>query len=218
MLTALLLLVPVPVVRQAGVVLAVGAHAYILFLVGPLGLDSNVVIWPWNLCMMMVVPLAFWQISTFGWREMAVTPARFSTVALMVLVGIMPAFSPGRWDGYLSFHLYSGQGPRVRLVVSDRAAEVLPAEVQAQLVPGNGEGIQELGFKEWSYAELKVPFPAEERLILRVAKPFAELPYPRGSVVFFYYDHEFQLQERGWDMFSPREMMELQKLGEPRRK
>ena len=218
MATALCLLAPVPLIRNAGVALAMSTHAYILLLVGPLGTDSNVVIWPWNVCMMAVVPLVFCKIAGFGWRELVVTPARYWTGAVVVLVGIMPAFSPGKWDRYLSFHLYSGQGQRLMLVLNDRAVETLPEEVRPFLLPGRGRGIHELQPKKWSYKELKVPFPTEERLNLAMARQFAELPYPRGSLVFFYYDYEFQLQERGWDKFSPGEMLKLEKLGEPRLK
>lgn len=215
--TAVLLLLPVPLFRKAGVVGAVAMHASILVLVGPLGLDRNGVIWPWNLCMMVVVPAAFWGAPVFGWRELVVTPVRYWAAPLVVLVGLLPAFSPGRWDRYLSFHLYSGREQRVMLVLNDRAVQALPAGVRPYLLPGKGEGVHELKFKEWAYLELKVPFPTEERLNLRMARELAALPFERGSMVFFYYDYEFELEERGWDMFSPAEMLRLESLGEPRR-
>jgi hypothetical protein len=62
-----------------------------------------------------------------------------------------------------------------------------------------------------------VPYPTEERINLRLGKQFAALPYPQGSMVFFYYDYEFELNERGWDKFSPGEMLKMETLGEPRR-
>jgi len=217
LLIALLLLLPVPIVRQMGIALAVGTHLFILLLIGPLGLDYNGVVWPWNVCMILVVPLAFWQIPSFGWREVAVTPVRYCAAVLVVLVAIMPAFSPGRWDRYLSFHLYSGQGQRIMVVLDDRAVEVLPEELRPYLLPGRSKGLHELRFKEWSLKELKVPYPTEERINLRLGKRFAALPYPQGSMVFFYYDYEFELNERGWDKFSPGEMLRMETLGEPRR-
>ena len=216
-LTAFLLLLPVPVLRQAGVLMAVGTHLFILLLVGPLGMNNNEVIWSWNICMLLVVPLAFWQIPSFGWRELAVTPVRYLSGAVLILVGIMPAFSPGDWDRYLSFHLYTGRGQRVMVVLNEQAVETLPEEVRPFLRPGASAGLHELRFKEWAYQELRVPFPTEERLNLRLAKKFAALPYPVGSTVFFYYDYEFERDERGWDKFSPGEMLKLEELGEPRR-
>lgn len=214
---AFLLLSLVPVVRHAGVLLAVSTHLFIFLLIGPLGMNDNIIIWPWNLCMALVVPLAFWGNPSFGWREMVVTPIRFWLGPFLVLLAVMPAFSPGIWDRYLSFHLYSGRDQRVMLVLDEKAAQVLPEEVRAYLKPGAGGRLQELRFKQWALEELRVPFPTEERLNLRLAKHFAALPYPRGRVVFFYYDYEFEQEERGWDKFTPGQMLLLEKLPDPTR-
>ena len=73
-----------------------------------------------------VVPLVFCNITGFGWRELMVTPTRYWAAVVVLLVGIMPAFSPGIWDKYLSFHLYSGQGQRVVLIVTEPSVEALP--------------------------------------------------------------------------------------------
>jgi hypothetical protein len=104
------------------------------------------------------------------------------------------------------------------LVVDDRAAAALPEEVRAFLVPANTRGLSELRFKAWAYQEMRVPFPAEERMNLRVGKMFATAPFPSGSIAFYYYDYPFQLRERGWDHFTPGQMLQLKELGEPRRK
>jgi hypothetical protein len=218
MLVALLLLVPLPRWRKAGVIGAVSTHVFILVLIGPFGMNNNVVVWPWNVAMAVLVVTAFWGVPEFGFMAMRMTRRGFVAVPLALLVWLMPAFSPGRWDRYLSFHLYSGTEQRLMLVVDEQAAAVLPGEVQAHLAPAASPGLQELRLKQWALQELRVPFPGEERMNLRVGKMFADLPFPGGSVAFFYYDYEFQLRERGWDRFTPGEMLQLRELGEPKRK
>ena len=215
MATALFLLLPVPIVRHLGVLMAVSTHLFILSLVGPFGLDENVVIWPWNVLMILLVPLVFWRISSFGWRDMAATPVKYCAVPLVVLVGIMPAFSPGIWDRYFSFHLYSGRDQRVILVLNERALGALPEKYHPFLVPGAGKNIHELRFKEWALAELKVPMPTEERHNLRLSKQLADLPYPPGSFVRFYFDYEFELEVRGYKMITVEEMKRLERFPEP---
>lgn len=84
-------------------------HLIILLLIGPLGLNTNSVIWPWNVVMI-----------GFNWILFSDPLATQKSVSIPLLsqplrllsifaFGLMPLLGEiGFWDSYLSFHLYSG--------------------------------------------------------------------------------------------------------------
>ncbi|MFN0126471.1 MAG: hypothetical protein ACKV19_07300 [Verrucomicrobiales bacterium] len=212
---AFLLLQPIALLRVGGVGLAIATHAFILLLVGPLGLSNNHVIWPWNLALAALTPVAFWNLPGIPWPSLAAFPVRFASIPLALLVGVLPAFSPGHWDRYFSFHLYSGRDQRIMLVMDDAALGSLPPAVRPFVRPAGDGHLHELRFKEWAFHELRAPLPCEERHLLRLAKQFATLPFPPHSLAFFYYDYEFELKTRGWDRFTPHQILHLNTLPDP---
>lgn len=215
MSVAFLLLQPIALLRAGGVGLAVVTHAFILLLVGPLGLSNNHAIWPWNIALAALTPVAFSNLPGISWPSLAAFPIRLASVPLTLLVGVLPAFSPGRWDRYFSFHLYSGRDQRIMLVMDNAALGALPPAVRPFVIPAGDGHLHELRFKEWAFHELRAPLPSEERHHLRLAKQFATLPFPPNSLAFFYYDYEFELRTRGWDRFTPHQILQLNALPHP---
>jgi hypothetical protein len=65
-----------------------------------LGTNNNVIVWPWNVCMALLVVVVFWGIPEFGFGAMRITRRGFVAAPLAVLVWLMPAFSPGSWDRF----------------------------------------------------------------------------------------------------------------------
>ena len=65
---------------------------------------------------------------------------------------------------------------------------------------------------------MRVPFPAEERTILAMGKKFAAMDFVRSGEVLFYTDFQFLLEERGWDIYTPQEMLAMDGIPRLRRK
>src|SRR5262249_26243386 len=82
----------VPIVRPLAIALAVAMHAFILLSIGPLGLNWNSVVWPWNIAMIFLVVRLF-----AGTRQVPflalIQPRSVLHGATLVLFGIMPLFS-----------------------------------------------------------------------------------------------------------------------------
>ena len=142
-------------------------HGLVLALLGPLGHGQNYVVWPWNVALAALAVLLFWRDDDPARRILA--PCRTALQAvLLVLVGILPAASfAGWWDAYLSGALYSGNIGAAVMVMSDRSAERLPAEVRRH-VKTTAEGVRVLDLWEWSVAELRAPSYPEVRVFRRV--------------------------------------------------
>jgi len=155
--------------RWVGVVIACLMHLGILMLIGPLMGDRNVVIWPWNVAMILLVLILFlprergyfraaWRKSGWG--------SRLTLGVVVVLAGVMPWFSTrGQWDRYLSFHLYSGTEHRYSLVLLPKGLKKLPEDYHEYLI-GDPSKTRELNASSWAMKELNVPVVSEGRVML----------------------------------------------------
>jgi hypothetical protein len=175
----------VPRLRNAAVVVAIAIHVVVLGLLGPLAHAANVVVWPWNAAMAVLVALLFW-----GGVPAAhvLVPRRLGAhAAALALFGILPALSFfGRWDAYLSGALYSGNVKVAALSVNDSVIARLP-DVARRHVTRNRAGATVLDVWEWSMDELAVPSYPEDRVFRAVARDVCRLagdPADVALVVF----------------------------------
>lgn len=201
-----------PRVRKLGVFFSLGMHAFILLMLGPFGTGTNSVIWPWNLTMAGLVVALFWGFE--GWalgRLFAVRRLLAPAAGIGILVLLMPVWSYSKkWDQYLSFHLYSGHHQRMALLVRNEKAAGMDEFYRrilrpADTAPGQLPTHQELGFANWAMAELNVPMPSEDRMLLRVAKALAGR-LDLSAEDYFYRDYPELLAQRGFDRYSPVEV------------
>ncbi len=153
--------------RKPAVVCGVLMHLFILYASGPVGLNWNSVIWPWNLVMITLLPLLFWNTDVSPgellWRN------QFALQKIvLVLFCVMPFFSFfGWWDSYLSASLYSANVTLANVIVSPAVAAQLPAEVR-KYVKTLPNGVTVLKIQDWAFGELNVPPYAETRDYLKI--------------------------------------------------
>ena len=205
--------------RRIAVVGICGLHLWILLMIGPAGTSTNAVVWPWNVLMPVMTVLLFWHCRAFGWASLRTLGHRCAAAGSLVLCGLMPVFSiSGRWDRYLSFHLYSGSERRIMAVLDGQAAAALPAEWQPWLTDSPQPGFKELRPFEWGLKELRVPAPGDERYLLSLARRWARMDFVKRGEVQFYTDYPFQVKTLGWDLFSPEEILQMKKFPPLRRK
>jgi len=147
--------------RPAAVALALAAHALVLALFVPV--RSNVVIWPWNVAMAVLVWLLFARDRSFGARDVLLDGRFVAHKVAALLFGVMPLLGLfGLWDSYLSSALYTGHTSQAGLYLSDSLKERLPPEVRGLVQTADGRNLLNLG--RWSYAELNVPAYPEPRI------------------------------------------------------
>ncbi len=165
-----------PKTRRPAIATAVVLHGASLVLLGPLGHNINLVVWPWNIAMIALL------VVLFGPKEGASLPqtlrelGRSRKGALVVgLCGLLPILSYcGWWDSYFSFALYSGNVSRADLYVTQSFRDHLPSRLQTHVhsVENYNPAFQ-LPFvfehPRWAAAEMRVP----------------EMPEPRGFAVMF---------------------------------
>ena len=145
--------------RKIGIINGIIMHLFILYSFGPLGLNWNSVVWPWNVVMIGLILLLFTNTeATFGdivWRNHFV----FHKVVL-VLLGVMPALSFfGWWPSDLSLCLYTANLTEAQITVSQKVKESLPPAVQPYVKLRYGHLV--LRTQDWAFGELNVPPYAE---------------------------------------------------------
>jgi len=154
--------------RRAAVLGLILMHLFILTALGPLGHNSNTVVWPWNVAMMALVTILFWREGRAGRCFVRGKPSLVHD-AILVLFAVMPALGLfGLWDDYLSFALYSGNKASGIIYLTDAACDRLPDGMDEFIDDETGNG-NKLDISNWSNRELNVPPYPEPRIFRSIA-------------------------------------------------
>lgn len=175
----------VPRTRRAAVVAALGVHAFILLMLGPLGRGVNEVVWPWNVFTALAVWALFRPAATGAafddarrawWSALkrrsaafAPRPVALTWYAVLVLVGVAPALSfVELWDASLSFQLYAAKQRRVMIGYAPERVDALPPAARAAV---RIEGLVDL--TQWSMREMRVTPVTEPRVVRAIGRALA---------------------------------------------
>jgi len=142
-------------------------HCMILFTLGPLGHNYAPSIWPWNVVMILLVYLLFWNETTSFKNLFWIENDIFQNV-ILVLFGILPFFSFFNfWDTYLSFSMYAGNINYAYMDFTNNNERFLPSEISRYLIKQDNKHFV-LDIPVWGYDELGVlPYP-ESRVYKKV--------------------------------------------------
>lgn len=149
----------------------IAMHAFILLAIGPLGSNTNSVVWPWNIAMICFLVLLFWQKTDVSAREIVWPREGVYQRVVLAMFGIVPVLSFfNLWDGYLSSALYSGVRNTGVVYVSDDLKGRLPKEIVEHIYPSNKAGTGILILRDWSMSELNVGIYPEPRIYKSLAR------------------------------------------------
>jgi hypothetical protein len=162
-------------------------HLFILIIIGPFGKNYNTIVWPWNLCMMMLLQ----SFIANDKNEISSASLKSSfAIVLTSLVFVMPALNFIRlWPTYLSFSLYSGKTPVVYLCVNDSTKM---GDIDLYLGKRDKynfcKGRPIVSLSKWSLSEIKVPYYPEEKSLNKLEKILNQ-KYPEvGFSMGYFYD------------------------------
>jgi len=145
-------------------------------LLGPLGHNINLVVWPWNIAMIALLLVLFGSKECASlrqtWSELRSSRSAALVTGLCALLPILSFF--GWWDSYFSFALYSANLSRADFYVTQSFRDRLPARLQTYVHPvENYNPAFQLPYvfehPRWAAAEMRVP----------------QLPEPRGFAIMF---------------------------------
>lgn len=113
--------------QRQGIYLAVFLHLVILFILGPLGLNWNEVVWVWNV--LLIALLIVLLLSGEQPRFSFVKNKKVWNSLPVIVFGVLPVFWLFGWmPNNLSFHLYSGQNAELRFYMPGINEEFMDPE------------------------------------------------------------------------------------------
>ncbi|MDB6122909.1 MAG: DoxX family protein [Pedosphaera sp.] len=199
----------IPRLRKLALGIVIAVHVLALLLLGPTGLNYNLVVWPWNLAM-IALALVLFAAAPQARLKPTFTDLRQSKPALTVvaLFSLLPILSyAGMWDSYFSFSLFAEHEAKADMFMSEAMTKRLPEPMRKQLhqLPAGAynpqvQGPYAFGFQVWAYEQLGVPAISEPRSFRSVYnflyKTYAAAPTdlhmlisPRSGPITFYEAH-----------------------------
>ena len=181
--------------QRKGAAILIATHVFNLIFLGPLGINYNKVVWPWNV--VMIVSLAAIYIKNdvkVYWNIML----HKRLLWLLILWGFLPLTNLfGLWDTYLSSSLYSGKTKHLNICV-DTLVNSCPEALQPFINKSPKKnsckkGVQ-ISATTWSMTELNVPCYPEERVYKKLAKKLRR-QYPNSSFHFVVYTSKERISE-----------------------
>jgi hypothetical protein len=169
--TSIGILLFIPKTRKLALLTAVGMHTFLIVALGPLGMNVNSVVWPWNFFMPALAFVIFYRNP-----DPLISPAWESNFgkAAILLTGFMPALSFfGLWDNYLSASLYSGKASEALILLNEDGVAQLPPEIEVKVKRNNGRvGLEVV---TWALDDLNVPPYPEVRVYQALASKLNKL-------------------------------------------
>lgn len=145
---------------------------FVLLCLGPVGHNWNYVVWPWNIAFALLAFILFWRCDKSIFQILSV-PKTVSSLSLVALFMFFPIlFFFGKWDGYPSFSLYSGQVATLRIVLP--ATLDVPKGIVSYIIEDK-EGNIVFSPTRFAMNDIYVPIYPETRVHRAVVGEFCKL-------------------------------------------
>jgi hypothetical protein len=173
----------------------IAMHIFIFFILSPLGVNYNVVVWPWNI--LMAILLLFIYHDKFDYKFQFGFFKKTYTQVVIILIFVLPSVNLfGGWEHYLSFGLYSGKNSNICLCfdISEETKSLKPfvSETNKYNFCPNQSAIF---LNKLALNDLKVPIYPEPRVYRYLEKSFKE-KYPNTDFQWIYYQPDYTLKLR----------------------
>jgi hypothetical protein len=171
--------------RKITAIILIGLHLVVLILLGPWGLQYNLIIWPWNIAMIIFLLIFIYNKPAiiFSWKTVFYKWNKLVFISWVLLPAL---YIWGYWDGFLSFSIYSGSEPKVFICVKDSTKLSLPATYYLHDGQNKCNGKAMISLQRWAMQEMNVPVIPQIRVYKKIEANFLK-KYPNAGAVFLYY-------------------------------
>lgn len=188
------------ITKKPAVYILTAMHVFILFLLGPIGLAYNKIVWPWNIVMIILLWMVFFKHEINAktiWKN-ANKLVAFCWILLPVL-----NFTGG-WDNYLSCNLYSGNTPSMMICINDDKVNIPEAQFfNKTSAPGICRDGYALNIQNWALTEMNVPPYPEERICRAIKKEWLN-KYPSLNTTFYVKPRLYLQPTKAYKLFTDR--------------
>lgn len=172
--------------RKITTILLIVMHLIIIGIFGPIGLNYDHVIWPWNLTMLGLLFILILKNSSF---DISLASLKLpKNIPIVILFGIMPFFSLfGRWDFFLSSSLFSSRTTDMYICLKKDRQTPLTGYCGKSLAPCDSNSCI-INTRTWAFEEMKVPAYPQTRVYEKVKKKL-EAQFPDMQATYFIYTY-----------------------------
>jgi hypothetical protein len=157
--------------RKPAIIVAIIIHLFLLYLLGPFGHSWNIVIWPWNLAMILILLIIFFDPLKI---EFISVKRYYFTYLILLLVFILPLFNfVGLWDNHLSGSLYSGNNPEAIFYFDEKDRTRLP-DLKPFTFFYPDTKVEFIMLDQWCIGDVDAPFYPEERYFKILGKKLCD--------------------------------------------
>lgn len=165
--------------KKTIVVLIILMHLFILFLLIPIS-NYNHVVWPWNIAMIILVYLLFYNDETKIFKVSLILNK--INIFIFVLLLILPVSNKiGYWCNHFSFNLYSGNLNRVILCIKDFESYPRLEKFKKKSLITNCYDYNEINILKWTMNDLYVPINSDEFTCIQLKKAWLK-KYPNTNI------------------------------------
>ena len=182
--------------KKITALILIAVHCFNLLVLGPFGINYNVIVWPWNVAMIAYLYILFihspaitYNLDDFkkGWNKLVI-----------VCWFILPMFNLfGWWDNYLSSVLYSGKLKEMVICVKKgddtftKSLEPYYSDDHRNICNGD----KMILVTKWAMKEMKVPVYPERRVYLKIKEVFIQkYNLPETTCFLFYMNQKEELK------------------------
>lgn len=170
--------------RKIGFIMGILMHIFILVSLGPTGHHWNIIIWPWNISLIVVLLLFYRLIEPINLFK----GLQYPTInwIIILLFGAMPALNfIGYWGKPLSGSLYSGTDSTIYFYYDIKEApafERLKIETTTTPESNPKDEVSKIAFMHWSMSDIQIPYYQSTHYFKRYGKKMCALSkFPEAS-------------------------------------
>lgn len=174
-----------PKSRNLAVYFVIITHLFILVYLSPLGIDSNSVVFPWNVAMIFIVFFLFYNAEEkIDLKN--IIKKDLMLISVLLLTWMFPVLSFfGFWDNYLSFDLYSSKSDEYYIVIAEDQLNKVDKKLKPYYLPAREtQGGKIINMNRWALEEMNVPFYPQSRAFKKAAKAFCKFGIPEDKLYF----------------------------------
>lgn len=170
--------------RKYGAGILIAMHILILLMIGPLGLNHNSIIWPWNICFILLLVVLFIKPNIKVSVAQQYMPRSFYHSIVIILFLVIPLLNFfNLWDHFLSASLYSGKKPYAKVHITGPVKKQFPEVVLSEF-----NLLNELSVRDWSYAELNTPEYPQPRIYKQIFRQLCDHQKQKFGLVLEIYN------------------------------
>ncbi|MEO8112267.1 MAG: hypothetical protein ABI594_19625 [Ginsengibacter sp.] len=170
--------------NKPAAILLICMHLGILALLGPFGINYNVIIWPWNIAIILYLYLLFirrdpptlsFHSLKNGWNKI-----------FILFFGLLPFLNFfGYWDYFLSSSLYSYKPPEMYICIHDteKNKALMPFAISKKSIFICDSNATVINVRTWSMKEMNVPAYPEIRVYKKIKQQLLSR-YPGMNATF----------------------------------